>query len=440
MKYRSTRGRAPSLAFDDVILEGLAKDGGLYVPETWHNFSKPKLEQLATKSYKDLTVEILSPYIAGVISLPDLQNIVEEAYRPFTHPAIAPIRQLADNEWLLELYSGPTLAFKDYALQLVGKLFEHVLKAKGNPITIVGATSGDTGSAAIEACRDKDLIQIFMLHPKDRISEIQRRQMTTVKASNVHNIAISGTFDDCQNIVKVLFADNSFNRKYNLAAVNSINWARILAQVVYYFWAGLAVGTYDRKVVFSVPTGNFGNVFAGYAAWRMGLPIEKLIVGSNRNDILTRFFNSGQMAISKVVPTISPSMDIQVSSNFERLLFEYCECDGEIVTKLMEALKTNRSTKIRNGQLVEMLKLFESYSVDDEVTKFTINEVYNDTGMLIDPHTAVGLAAAKQRSANKNCPVITIATAHPGKFPEAVELATNIRPNLPDGFKNILNN
>ena len=322
MRYVSTRGDAPVLGFDEVLLTGLARDGGLYMPEAWPRLGQAELKALAGRPYAEVATAVLKPFVGGAIADDDLRAMAEDTYRGFGHPAAAPLKQLDANLFLMELFHGPTLAFKDYALQLVGRLFDHVLKARRQRVTIVGATSGDTGSAAIEACRDRDAIDIFILHPKGRISEVQRRQMTTVDARNVHNIALEGTFDDCQDLVKAMFNDTAFRDELQLSAVNSINWARIAAQVVYYVTAALALGAPARKVTFAVPTGNFGNVFAGYAALQMGLPVERFIIGSNRNDILARLIATGEMAMAPVEPSLSPSMDIQVSSNFERLLFE----------------------------------------------------------------------------------------------------------------------
>ncbi|MBF0374812.1 MAG: threonine synthase, partial [Alphaproteobacteria bacterium] len=335
MRYVSTRGHAPALAFDDVLLTGLARDGGLYVPETWPQFEPDAIRAMAGLSYEDLAVKVMLPFLGGTIPEDAFAELVSETCAAFGHEAVAPLRQLGRGDWLMELFHGPTLAFKDHALQLLGRLFDHVLCQRGQRVTIVGATSGDTGSAAIEACRDRASIDIVILHPKGRVSDVQRRQMTTVLSPNVHNVAIEGTFDDCQDLVKALFADLAFRDEMRLSAVNSINWARIMAQIVYYFAAATALGAPDRKLSFAVPTGNFGNVYAGYAARAMGLPIERFVVGSNSNDILTRFFESGAMTMGGVVPTLSPSMDIQVSSNFERLLFDLVGRDGAKVEALM---------------------------------------------------------------------------------------------------------
>ncbi len=431
MRYVSTRGEAPALSFDDVLLAGLARDGGLYVPEHWPTFTVDEIRSLRGLSYAELAVRVMRPFVAGSLSDEDLTALVNRAYAGFDHMAVAPLKQIGPDVWLMELFHGPTLAFKDYALQFVGHVFEHVLKKRGSRITIVGATSGDTGSAAIEACRDRDTIDIFILHPKGRTSDVQRRQMTTVQAPNVHNIALEGTFDDCQDAVKALFADAEFRDEVHLSAVNSINWARIMAQVVYYFWAGLSLGAPDRGVVFAVPTGNFGNVFAGYVARRMGLPVDKLVVGSNSNDILTRFFETGAMTMDGVVPTLSPSMDIQVSSNFERLLFDAYERDAQAVRNLMSAFRQSGTYTVAEEPMAEMLGLFEGLRLDDEGTKAVIADVHRTTGEVLDPHSAIAVAAARKGGLPDGVPVVALATAHPAKFPDAVEAATGHRPGLP---------
>ena len=431
LKYVSTRGQAPTLPFDEVLLTGLARDGGLYLPEIWPRFSNADLKHLSKLPYTELAIQIMTPFIGNVISHDDFSSMVEDTYRNFQHPSVAPLKLLDHNQWILELFHGPTLAFKDYPLQLVGRLFAHVLKKKGQKATIVGATSGDTGSAAIEACRDKNLIEVFMLHPAGRVSDVQRRQMTTVQSANIHNIALEGTFDDCQDMVKSLFSDKVFRKKHHLSTVNSINWARILAQAVYYFWSALALGAPYRKVIFSVPTGNFGNVFAGYAARRMGLQIEKFIVASNANDILTRFFETGQMSVTEVIPTLSPSMDIQISSNFERLLYEYYKQDGKAVAKVMEQFRRKGSVSFGKGRWKAISRLFEGQRVEDNAIKDAIFKVYQETGEILDPHTAVGVVASQKALTNKNNLVISLATAHPAKFPDAIQEATGIRPALP---------
>jgi threonine synthase len=431
LRYVSTRGRAPELGFDDVLLSGLAADGGLYVPAAWPQLSKADIAALAGLDYPALAARIMAPFVVGSVLEKDLESLTREAYSTFTHSAVAPLKQLGANDWLVELFHGPTLAFKDYALQAVGLMFDRVLKARGARITIVGATSGDTGSAAIEATKGRAAVDIFILHPEGRTSDVQRRQMTTVAADNVHNIAVKGTFDDCQDMVKAMFADAGFRQDMNLSAVNSINWARIMAQVVYYFWAALHVGAPHRAVAFSVPTGNFGNVFAGYVAQRMGLPVAKFIVGSNSNDILTRYFESGAMTMEGVVPTLSPSMDIQISSNFERLLFEALGRDGAAVTRLMDGLKQSGAYTVEAGAHREMLKTFAGHRLDDAGTKRVIGEIYKATGELIDPHTAVGVHAGRTAKLDPAIPRLTLATAHPAKFPAAVKAATGIHPDLP---------
>ena len=420
MKYVSTRGGAPALAFDDVLLTGLARDGGLYVPESWPTVKG----DFASMRYQDVAVEVMWPFVEGTIDRDDFAAIVERAYATFDHPDVVPLRDLGGGLYLLELFHGPTLAFKDVALQLVGHLFERELAKRGERLTIVGATSGDTGSAAIEACRDRDALDIVMLHPAGRVSDVQRRQMTTVPSSNVHNVAVEGTFDDCQDLVKAMFNDATFRDRHRLSAVNSINWARILAQVVYYVKAAADVG---GPVSFTVPTGNFGNVFAGWVARRIGTPIRSLVVGSNRNDILPRFFDTGVMEMQGVVPTTSPSMDIQVSSNFERLLFELLGRDGERVAGVMARFRDERRIDL-SDVLAPSREVFDAYRVDDDEVRDVIRTLWVDQQVLVDPHTAVGLAAAARQGAT---PMISLATAHPAKFPDAVEAAVGFRPELP---------
>jgi threonine synthase len=368
LRYVSTRGDAPVLGFDEVLLAGLARDGGLYLPEAWPRLSQAQLRALAGKPYAEVATEVLKPFVGGTIPDAALAAIAVETYRGFNHPAVAPLKQLDSNLFLLELFHGPTLAFKDYALQLVGRLFDHVLKAKGRRVTIVGATSGDTGSAAIEACRDRDAIDVFILFPKGRTSEVQRRQMTTVDSPNVHTITIEGTFDDCQDLVKAMFNDTAFRDELQLSAVNSINWARVAAQVVYYVTTALALGAPHRKVAFAVPTGNFGNVLSGYVAMQMGVPIERFIIGSNRNDILARLLASGEMTTAPVEPSLSPSMDIQVSSNFERLLFELCGRKGATVRDLVQRFRKTGRMKLTPTRYARLRKLFTGARVDDDTT------------------------------------------------------------------------
>jgi threonine synthase len=431
MRYISTRGTAPVLSFGEVLLSGLARDGGLYVPEDWPQFSPADLRRMAGLSYPDLALEVITPFIGDCIPKSDLDRIVRDAYAAFGHRAVAPLKQLDHGLWLMELFHGPTLAFKDYALQLVGRLFDHVLRERGEHITVVGATSGDTGSAAIEACRGSERIEIFILHPEGRVSDVQRRQMTTVRDANVHNIALAGTFDDCQDQVKALFNDPDFRDEMNLSAVNSINWARIMGQIVYYFAGALALGAPDRPVGFSVPTGNFGNVFAGYAARNMGLPIDTLVIASNANDILTRFFETGVMSVSAVQATYSPSMDIQVSSNFERLLFDVLDRDGPAVKDTLTKFRQTGRFEIEASRLKKLQDLFDAYRLDDAGTLQEIGRLHRATGELIDPHSAIGVAAASQSRAPDRMAMIALATAHPAKFRQAVEKATGVLPALP---------
>jgi threonine synthase len=431
LRYVSTRGDAPVLGFDEVLLAGLARDGGLYLPEAWPRLSQAQLRALAGKPYAEVATEVLKPFVGGTIPDAALAAIAVETYRGFNHPAVAPLKQLDSNLFLLELFHGPTLAFKDYALQLVGRLFDHVLKAKGRRVTIVGATSGDTGSAAIEACRDRDAIDVFILFPKGRTSEVQRRQMTTVDSPNVHTITIEGTFDDCQDLVKAMFNDTAFRDELQLSAVNSINWARVAAQVVYYVTTALALGAPHRKVAFAVPTGNFGNVLSGYVAMQMGVPIERFIIGSNRNDILARLLASGEMTTAPVEPSLSPSMDIQVSSNFERLLFELCGRKGATVRDLVQRFRKTGRMKLTPTRYARLRKLFTGARVDDDTTLAVIRRVFEQTGETIDPHTAVGVEAARLAGGEIAAPVVALATAHPAKFPDAVARATGERPLLP---------
>lgn len=442
MRYVSTRGTAPDLSFEQVLLAGLARDGGLYVPESWPKFGKAEIRAMRGLSYSEVALRVMRPYVAGAISDGDFTAMIDAAYESFGHPAVVPLKQLDANLFLAELFHGPTLAFKDCALQLVGRLFDHVLAKRGQRVTIVGATSGDTGSAAIEACRDREAIEVFIFHPKGRVSDVQRRQMTTVQAPNIHNIALEGTFDDCQDMVKALFADESLRDRFNLSAVNSINWARIMAQIVYYFTTALTLGTPDRKLAFAVPTGNFGNVFAAYAAHRMGLPIEKLIIGSNANDILARFMDTGRMEMAPVTATLSPSMDIQVSSNFERLLFEYYRRDGKAVAKAMETFRRERAVEFGKARWQSMRKLFEGHRLGDNGTKEVISAIHKMTGELIDPHTAVGIEAAGRAllegGLSPDTAIVAMATAHPAKFPAAVEEATGIYPALPPRLADLM--
>jgi threonine synthase len=432
VKYVSTRGSAPVLTFDDVLLTGLARDGGLYVPETWPQLADEQLRSFASMPYADVAVEVMWPFVDGTIERDVFESIVHEAYATFRHPDVVPLVELGDGVHLLELFHGPTLAFKDVALQLVGRLFDHELSRRGTHLTIVGATSGDTGSAAIEACRDRPSLDIVMLHPAGRVSEVQRRQMTTVLSGNVHNVAVEGTFDDCQDLVKAMFNDIAFRDEHHLSAVNSINWARILAQVVYYVKAAADLGAPDTAVSFTVPTGNFGNVFAGWVARRMGVPIRSLVVGSNRNDILPRFFRTGVMEMRGVVSTTSPSMDIQVSSNFERMLFELCGRDAGLVREAMAQFRDEGRLDLGPELLGAAGEVFDAHRVDDDAVRRVIAATYERTGVLVDPHTAVGLGAAALHEGEPGVPMVCLATADPAKFPDAVEAAVGFRPQLPE--------
>ncbi len=431
MTYHSTRGQAPILGFDDVLLSGLARDGGLYLPQSWPRFTSSEIKAMAGLPYAELATRVMLPFLDGAIAEDDFTALVAETYQGFGHKAVAPLTQLSESDWLLELFHGPTLAFKDYALQLLGRLFDHVLTKRGERITIVGATSGDTGSAAIEACRDRANIEIIILHPKGRTSEVQRRQMTTVLSSNVHNIALEGSFDDCQDLVKAMFNDQPFRDACRLSAVNSINWARILGQIVYYFAAGVALGAPERGVSFAVPTGNFGNVYAAIGARHLGLPIRQLVIGSNSNDILTRFFNTGRMQSDGVVPTLSPSMDIQISSNFERYLFDLEKGDAAGVAARMGAFRQSGHFEVDDHLWAEARALIDAAAFDDQATLDAMKRLYEETGQLIDPHSAIGVAAGRARRRDNAVPMVALATAHAAKFPDAVERATGIRPALP---------
>ncbi len=438
MNYVSTRGAAPVLTFDDVLLAGLARDGGLYVPETWPRFGATEIAGWKGLSYTELALKVMTPFVGDTLTQDELAAIINEAYNHFDTDDVAPLVDMGGGEYLLELFHGPTLAFKDVAMQFLGPLFDHVLAKKGARICIAGATSGDTGSAAIEAVRDRDNVDAFILYPHGRVSDVQRRQMTTVDAANIHTVALEGTFDDCQDAVKALFNDLDFRDKHHLSAVNSINWARVMAQVVYYFWAALKVGGPEQPVAFAVPTGNFGNVFAGYVARRMGLPVEQFVVGSNSNDILTRFFNSGAMEITGVHPTISPSMDIQVSSNFERLLFELFDRDGTRVADTLTKFRETGRFDVTPEILAEATTLFDAARFDDDETRTLIGELHAATGTLLDPHSAVGLAAARKLRRDSNVPMIVLATAHPAKFPDAVEQASGVHPSLPPHLADLM--
>ena len=438
MRYVSTRGTAPVLEFEDAVLAGLARDGGLYVPEEWPQFTAEQFRAMRGLPYADIAFQIMQPFVDGAIDDDTLKSISNDSYNSFSHDAVAPLQQLDDNLFLLELFHGPTLAFKDFALQVLGRLFENILARRGERITIVGATSGDTGSAAIEACRGREAVEIFILHPEGRVSDIQRCQMTSVTEANIHNIAIQGTFDDCQDLVKEMFNDENFRTEQNLSAVNSINWARIMAQVVYYVSSALSLGAPDRSIAYAVPTGNFGDIFAGYVAFRIGLPIERLIIGTNTNDILARFMETGAMDAREVVPTLSPAMDIQVSSNFERLLFDLYGRDGRVVSQAMTAFRESGAMTAPSDVLDQARTLFAAARLDDDGIKAQIAATYKQCGVIVDPHTATGLHAAHSCAPDPTVPVVSLSTAHPAKFPDAVEEAIGIRPSLPPNLADLL--
>ena len=431
MRYISTRGQAPVRDFAGVLLAGLAEDGGLYVPETWPRLAPADLRALRGLPYPELAARVLQPFVGDAIPFGTLQSLCHDAYVGFGHPAVAPLIQLETNLFAQELFHGPTLSFKDMALQLIGRLFDHVLGTRDARVTIVGATSGDTGSAGIEACVGRDRIDVVFLHPHERTSIVQRRQMTTVIAPNVANIALVGSFDDCQDLVKAMFADAPFRQEMHLSAMNSINWARIAAQIVYYVAAALALGAPDREVAFSVPTGNFGNVLAAWAARRMGLPIARLIIGSNRNDILVRFLASNDMSIATVEPSLSPSMDIQVSSNFERLLFELLDRDPAATAATMTEFRRTGRMAVPDAAWRRCRTVFHGFRLDDAGTEQEIARLHEVSGYLADPHTAIGIAAARAHRPAPGIVTVAEATAHPAKFPDAIERAVGIRPKLP---------
>ncbi|MCQ8240906.1 threonine synthase [Rhizosaccharibacter radicis] len=430
MQYVSTRGDAAPRDFAGVLLSGLAEDGGLFVPEAWPTFTAAEWRSFRGLSYPDLAARLIAPFAAGSIAPDVIRRLCAEAYAGFGHPATVPLVQLEGGLWVQELFHGPTLAFKDLAMQLLGRLFDHVLRDQDRRITIVGATSGDTGSAAIEACRDRERIRAVILHPRGRTSEVQRRQMTTVLSPNIANLAVEGTFDDCQDLVKAMFADAPFREELSLSAVNSINWARVAAQIPYYAAAAIALGAPDREVSFAVPTGNFGNVLAAWAARQMGLPVARLMVGSNRNDILTRFLRGNDMSVRPVEPSLSPSMDIGVSSNFERLLFELLGRDAGACAQVMRNFRDTGRMDVPDAAWREAASLFEGFRLDDPGTEAEIRRVHAATGYLADPHTAIGIAAGRA-GALPGVPTVAMATAHPAKFPDAIEAATGLRPPLP---------
>lgn len=431
MKYISTRGGGEPQTFEEVLLTGLAPDGGLYVPTELPRIDATQMADWKNLSYVDLAVELVAPFVGDALPRSELERIIAESYAAFDHPEIAPVTELGDNEYLLELYHGPTLAFKDFALQVLGRLLDHVLKNNDQRVVILGATSGDTGSAALEGCRHSDHVDIFILHPHQRVSEVQRRQMTTVTGDNVFNLAVEGNFDDCQRIVKAAFADQSFlPADRQLVAVNSINWARILMQIVYYFSAALKLGAPDKAISFSVPTGNFGDIYAGYLAKHMGLPIDQLVVATNENDILHRFITNNDYSATQLRKTYSPSMDILVSSNFERYLFDMFGRDAEQLTDFMRRFG-KEELSVSEEQWRQVQAMFDSASVNDDKTCEVIADVKHETGKLLDPHTAVGVQSARIVRRSQDMPMVTLATAHPAKFGDAITAAGLDLPDLP---------
>ncbi|WP_439522359.1 threonine synthase [Marivita sp.] len=430
MQYISTRGKAPALGFEDTMLSGLARDGGLYVPETIPTLSADDIRAMHGLSYEEIAFRVMRPFIGDAFTDEVFADLIAKAYANFGHGARAPLVQLGSGHFLLELFHGPTLAFKDFAMQLIGQMFQEALTRRGDRVTIVGATSGDTGSAAIEAFRGLDAVDVFILYPHGRVSDVQRRQMTTPVESNVHALALDGDFDDCQARLKDMFNDFDFRDGVKLAGVNSINWGRVLAQVVYYFSSAVSLGAPDRTVSFTVPTGNFGDIFAGYIAKRMGLPIDRLVVATNQNDILHRCLSTGGYVTDSVTPSISPSMDIQVSSNFERALFDAYNRDGNAVSQLMNELKAG-GFHVSQGAMQTLRDQYDSGRVSEGETLSMIAHAHQHMGELLCPHSAIGVAVAEAQR-DPNVPMITLATAHPAKFPDAVEKASGLRPPLPD--------
>jgi threonine synthase len=439
VRYVSTRGEAPELTFDDVLLAGLAADGGLYAPRSYPRFESDAVASLAGVPYAQAAARVIEPFMGESFSGEVLGSLTEAAYSTFRHPAVAPLTQIGDNLFVLELFHGPTLAFKDLAMQLLGRMMNHVLERRGLRATVVGATSGDTGAAAIEAFRGLDRVDVFILYPHERVSDVQRRQMTTITDENIHTIALRGTFDDAQSILKKLFRDSKFREEVSLAGVNSINWARVVAQVVYYFTSAVALGGPRREISFAVPTGNFGDVLAGYVAKRMGLPVRRLVVATNSNDILARAMASGRYEPRGVVQTQSPSMDIQLSSNFERLLFDVYDRDPATIRAAFASLEQSGAFSIPQRPLEEIRSEFEAHSASEEQTSAEIAETYRETGYVLDPHTATGVHAARSRlGQDPRTPLVALATAHPAKFPDAIERAIGIRPALPQRLAGLL--
>ena len=438
MRYVSTRGTAPSLSFSDALMAGLARDGGLYVPESWPQLSKLAIASLAGRPFHEVATEVLKPFVAGTIPDAVLSQAAHDAYATFGHPAVTPLVQTGPNEFILELFHGPTLAFKDVAMQLVARLMDHVLAERDARATIVCATSGDTGGAAAEAFRGRARADMVILFPKGRVSDVQRRMMTTPTEGNVHPVEIDGTFDDCQAIVKALFNNHAFRDEMQLAGVNSINWGRIVAQVTYYFVAAVALGAPHRAVSFTVPTGNFGDIFAGYVARKMGLPIERLVIGTNVNDILARTLESGAYEVRGVAATTSPSMDIQVSSNFERLLFEAGERDDGAVRAMMASLQQSGRFAVPDATLAAIRANFDAGTTDEASVAETMRHTLRHSGYLLDPHTAVAVSAARRTKYDPATPMVVLSTAHPAKFPDAVARIAGVTPGLPPRLASLM--
>ncbi len=440
MKYISTRGNAPELTFEEVLLTGLAEDGGLYVPKEVPQFSLEEIQSWRDLPYADLAHHVIYPFVEGCIDSDALKTILNDVYGGFGHKAVAPLQQIDHNEYVLELFHGPTLAFKDFALQTLGRLLDYVLEKRHEKVVIMGATSGDTGSAAIEGTKACKNVDIFILHPHNKVSEVQRRQMSTVLGDNIHNIAIEGNFDEAQDMVKASFGDQAFLKgERKLVAVNSINWARIMSQIVYYFYSALNLGAPLRPMAYSVPTGNFGDIFAGYMAKKMGLPINQLVIGTNSNDVLHRIMSRNQYEVMPLQHTITPSMDIAVSSNFERLLFDLYDRDGKALSSLMEKMNAKKDVvELDEANLDKARALFDSYACDENTTVETIQQVFSETGYLLDPHTAVGVKAARECRRDHRIPMITLGTAHPVKFEEAIQRAGLEMPSLPHHLSDLM--
>ena len=442
MEYLSTRGEDTNARFESVLLNGLARDGGLYLPKSWPKFSTSEIAEMTKLDYYQIAGRIISKFTEGDLNIDEVTELAKETYKDFTHPDVAPLIPLEDGLYALELFHGPTIAFKDYAMQFLARAFQRALSKNGRYSVILGATSGDTGSAALHAFQNLETVDIFILFPNGRVSPIQQRQMTSLAGLGAHAVCVTGDFDTCQDIVKACFNDHDFRDRVNLSAINSINWARLIPQIVYYFTSAIKLGAPGQKVAFSVPTGNFGNIFAGWAAGQMGLPIEKLIVASNRNDILTRFFEKGEMKRETVQKSLSPSMDIQVSSNFERLLFELLGRDADLCSAKMREFAKTGNFDVSAEQLDTAKQIFAAYRVRDTQIISKIKSLYDNHGIIFDPHSAVGLDAAVSARGDKtvanNIPIISLACAHPAKFPDAVEKAIGIRPKLPEHMQDLM--